>query len=319
MTIHGPARSLLLILTRRSVPRIEASVPAVGCDDADVANGNDERALVAGAFDQIGELEWERLDATLAGRVSFEQHRRWLDRHHVRGRVLEIGAGAGRFTVELVEAGCQVAVADISSGQLALNRQHVAAAGASDGVESWTRADVCDLPADWQGGFDAVVAYGGVLSYVFDAADVAVRQCLQALAPGGVVVGSVMSLAGNARLHVNEIAALASGDALDAVDRLVRDGDQRVIGATGVAAFRHFTLRRLTATIESAGGQLLDVAASNWLSLTDSAAVHQLEQHDGRGWAWLLDAEEAMCRESGTVEGGTHMLFAARSANDPPT
>ena len=171
----------------------------------------------------------------------------------------------------------------------------------------------------WTAFEDALGDLEGGTCVSFASGMAAIGAVLDLVPPGGVVVGSVMSLAGNARLHVNEIAALASGDALAAVDRLVRDGDQRVIGATGVAAFRHFTLRRLTATIESAGGQLLDVAASNWLSLTDSAAVHQLEQHDGRGWAWLLDAEEAMCRESGTVEGGTHMLFAARSANDPPT
>jgi ubiquinone/menaquinone biosynthesis C-methylase UbiE len=140
-----------------------------------VAFGDDEVASVAAAFDQIGELEWERLDATLAGRVSFEQHRRWLQRHQVRGRVLEIGAGAGRFTVELVRAGCRVVVADISGVQLDLNRQHVTAAGASDGVESWVRADVRALPTVWQAGFDAVVAFGGVLSYVFDEAEAASR------------------------------------------------------------------------------------------------------------------------------------------------
>ena len=278
-----------------------------------MGSGHDDVESVAAAFDQIADLEWERLDATLAGRVSFEQHRRWLQRHQVRGRVLEIGAGAGRFTVELVRAGCRVVVADISGVQLDLNRQHVTAAGAADGVESWVRADVRDLPTDWQAGFDAVVAFGGVLSYVFDEADVAARQCLNALTPGGVVVGSVMSLAGNARLHVNDIATLAGGDALDAVDRLLRDGDQRAVGATGVAQFQHFTLRRLTTTIESAGGQLVDVAASNWLTLSDSPALEQLEQRNQHAWAWLLDTEEAMCRAPGAVEGGTHMLFAARS------
>lgn len=39
------------------------------------------------------------------------------------GGVLEVGAGAGRFTVELARLGCSVLVADVSSVQLDLNRQ----------------------------------------------------------------------------------------------------------------------------------------------------------------------------------------------------
>ncbi len=37
--------------------------------------------------------------------------------------MLEVGAGAGRFTVELARLGCSVLVADVSSVQLDLNRQ----------------------------------------------------------------------------------------------------------------------------------------------------------------------------------------------------
>ena len=174
--------------------------------DDDERVGSDERRRVAEAFDELGEREWERMEADVASRVSFELHRRWLRRHDVRGRVLEIGAGPGRFTVELVGSGCRVVVADLSAVQLDLNRQHVMDAGAIDGVERWERADICDLPAAWRGGFDAVVAYGGVAN--------------------------------------------------------ARPGDEV--------------------------------------------------------WDWLLDAEEAVCREPGTIEGGSHLLFAAAVAPAEP-
>ena len=136
------------------------------------------RRLDAGEGLLTGDREWDRMSADVASRVSYELHRRWLVRHQVGGRVLEIGAGAGRFTVELVRTGCRVVVADISAGQLDLNRQHVAEANALDGVEQWVQADICDLPAEWCSGFDAVVAYGGVLSYVFDEAEEAASQRL---------------------------------------------------------------------------------------------------------------------------------------------
>lgn len=273
---------------------------------SDERNG---RWRVGDAFDQFGDREWERLDLDVASRVSFALHRRWLARHEVRGRVLEIGAGAGRFTVELVRSGCRVVVADISTVQLDLNHQHVAEADALDGIEGWAQADICDLPRAWRSGFDAVVAYGGVLSYVFDDADTAASQCLQALRAGGVFVGSVMSLAGNARLHIDSILELARDGRLGAVDELLRTGDQRAVAATGVGRFQHFTLDRLCAVIESAGGSLREASASNWLTADGSPVVVAAESDDC--WDWLLDAEEAICRAPGTIEGGSDMLFAA--------
>jgi hypothetical protein len=62
-------------------------------------------------FDEFGDREWTRLTETPNGRVSFEIHRRFL-RDYVRpgARILEVGAGPGRFTVELAGLGGTVVV-----------------------------------------------------------------------------------------------------------------------------------------------------------------------------------------------------------------
>ena len=61
-----------------------------------------DAGYIAGFFDEYGEREWERLEATPWGRVELEVRRRLL-REVVRpgDRVLEVGAGPGRFTLEL--------------------------------------------------------------------------------------------------------------------------------------------------------------------------------------------------------------------------
>jgi hypothetical protein len=53
------------------------------------------------------------------------------------------------------------------------------------------------------------------------------------------------------------------------------------------------------------------VSASNWLTDDGSPAVAAAESCR-RCWDWLLDVEEAICRTPGTIEGGSHILFAAR-------
>src|SRR5215472_6299994 len=66
-------------------------------------------------FDALGAAEWDRLVESPRARVALELHRRFLRRFVQPGwRVLEVGAGPGRFTVELARAGTSVVVSDIS-------------------------------------------------------------------------------------------------------------------------------------------------------------------------------------------------------------
>ena len=87
-------------------------------------------------YDEYGEREWRRFgtEAQPANRVNFHVHRWYLQQYIRPGdTVLEAGAGAGRFTIELVRLGARVWVGDISPAQLALNEQKVAEAGALRG------------------------------------------------------------------------------------------------------------------------------------------------------------------------------------------
>lgn len=150
-------------------------------------------------FDEFGEGEWRRLTATPVDEVSLHLHTHYLKQHVRAGmRVLEIGAGAGRFTRELARSGARVVVADLSPVQLALNQKHARRYRFVRGVERWDLADICDLSAYPDESFDAVVAYGGPFSYVLDRRDAALAECLRVLRARGPLLLSVMSLWGTA-------------------------------------------------------------------------------------------------------------------------
>lgn len=157
-------------------------------------------------FDELGEREWTRLEADAPARVSFHIHRRYLRKYVRPGeRVLEVGAGAGRFTIELAGIGTRITVGDISPGQLELNRQKVADVGCEEMIDGRELLDITDLSSLPAEGFDAVVCYGGPLSYVFDRADDAMEQMLTVTRRGGHVLLSVMSLAGATRRFLASI------------------------------------------------------------------------------------------------------------------
>lgn len=107
---------------------------------------DEDREATRDYYDQLGDAEATRLTADVAGRVSFEVHRRFLARSVRPGaRVLEVGAGSGRFTTELAALGASVVVTDFSPVQLGLNRPYVGSADAEAAVERRELLDVCDV------------------------------------------------------------------------------------------------------------------------------------------------------------------------------
>lgn len=258
-------------------------------------------------YDEFGNTEWERHVKDIPGRVSFEVHKRFLTRFVSPGdRVSEIGAGPGRFTLELINLGAQVAVTDFSYVQLELNRTRLAG---STSVESWQILDVCDTSIYADGEFDAVVAYGGPLSYAFENVDEALAGLFRIVRPDGVIVASAMSLLGSWRYFLEAVIQESEIIGEDANDAILRTGDLRHMGGTHV--YQMFRSSDITQLVERCGGRILEMSASNWTSLEKSEALVQLED-DPERWRRFLEHEIAACQEPGALDGGTHILFAAK-------
>ncbi|WP_043632561.1 class I SAM-dependent methyltransferase [Nonomuraea candida] len=272
----------------------------------------ESRERVREYFDALGDAEWHRLTGDIRGRVSLEVHRRLLARFVRPGhRVLEVGAGPGRFTAELAALGATVVVTDLSPVQLALNEERLRGSAAEAAVERRELLDVCDTGRYADGEFDLVLAYGGPLSYAFEQAGAALRGLFRITGPGGAVVGSVMSLLGAWRHFLPGAVGVAEAIGEDANDLILRTGDLRHKGEPGGHVCRMFRAGDLTALVEAAGGEVVALSASNWASLGDLDALASLEADPDR-WARFLEHEIAACQEPGAVDGGTHILFAAR-------
>ncbi|PYC77363.1 class I SAM-dependent methyltransferase [Streptomyces tateyamensis] len=262
-------------------------------------------------YDALGEGEEDRLTKDVAGRVSFEIHRRFLEPYLREGqRVLEIGAGPGRFTMVLAEHGARVVVTDISPVQLRLNEANVSGAGAEHAVEVRHTLDIRDTTRLPDAAFDLVLAYGGPLSYAFDQEHQALTGLLRILKPGGIVVASVMSLWGSWRARLAGATQVAIRHGIDVADAVIRTGDLRhVPDATHVC--RMFTWEQLTALVTECGGEILAGSASNWASLEEPSVLAEIERSAAL-WERFLAYEATACANLGARDGGTHILFSAR-------
>jgi SAM-dependent methyltransferase len=266
---------------------------------------------LAGFFDEYGEREWERLgpERPAVDRVNFATHLALLREHVGEGdRVLEAGAGPGRFTIELARIGARIVVGDISPGQLRLNRENVGAAGLEAAVESRQVLDIVDLDKLEDESFDVTVCFGGPLSYVLDRVDDALAELLRVTRRGGRVLLSVMSLLGSMRWALHEVLEDIGEHGIEAVNRVLETGDLPT-ELSGTQTMRLYRWGDVEALLGRHRCTLLAASAANFLS---ARTDHLLAGIEGDHWDALLAWELAACREPGALDGGTHILAAVR-------
>jgi SAM-dependent methyltransferase len=249
-------------------------------------------------YDEYGEREWERFDVSPMDRVGLEVHLRILREHvHADDRVLDAGAGPGRFTLELARLGARVVAGDISPRQLELHAEKTADVEGS--IESRELLDITDLGRFEDDSFDAVVCFGGPVSYVLGEADRAVAELLRVTRLGGCVLLSVMSLLGAARAFFDQLLPLIDQFGWDrAVTDIFDTGDLdgEINNGHVCRLYRWSTLEALLARHPC---RIVAASAANFLSVAND------------GWdERFLELEIEMCREPGALDGGTHILVA---------
>jgi 2-polyprenyl-3-methyl-5-hydroxy-6-metoxy-1,4-benzoquinol methylase len=267
-------------------------------------------------FDAFGEREWQRLEATFQGRSNYAVHRHLLEQHVSAGsRVLDVGSGPGRFAIDLATLGARVTLVDLSHVQLDLARQRLAERQMLDCVETFQRADVLDLSAFADSTFDAVVCFGGVLSYTREKYRAAISELARVVRPGGVVLVSVMSLYGAMRL----LGPLDAAQVVESIDQhldwqQVLGGADIVLTRAGSKEFHQpialFTSRGLSAALTAEGLRIERLASANPI-FTQYMKVPQIEASTAAS-DQLMALEVAACEQPGLVDAGGHLIAVAR-------
>ena len=266
-------------------------------------------AHIARYYDEYGDKEWERLVSGPVNEINLHVHTHYLKQYVPAGaKVLEIGAGAGRFTQILAEIGAVVAAADISPGQVELNKQHAEELGFAGSVADWQVADIRDLSQFERESFDRVVAYGGPFSYVLDERDTAMRACLRVLRPGGILLLSVMSLWGTLHSFLGGVLGLPP----EVNDKVIASGDLVPETYDNEGHYMHmFRAEELRGWLTQNGVQVLAMSSANSLSTTWSERLAEVRQ-DETAWAKLLEWEVEASAELGALDMGTHIIAVVK-------
>lgn len=271
-----------------------------------------DQQWVADYYDEYGEKEWDRWERSPAEQVKFHVHCHYIEQYvKVGDRVLEIGAGAGRFTQILASLGARIVVTDISPRQLELNREHAKEFGFEHAVEAWLLLDMCnmsDLPNE---DYNVVVCYGGPLSYVFENRDSAIREIFRVLKPLGFAMFSVMSLWGAVHEYLLDVLQVPPEENAE----IIRTGDLHPDTFKDCKHRCHmFTAHELRTFLEKNGFTIACMSASNCLSAAWGDRLVEI-QNDTVKWSELLKMEVQACKQPGCLDLGTHIIAVAQKQN----
>lgn len=181
----------------------------------------------AAYYDEYGEREWDRLERDFYHRLEWEETTYYLERVLPEsGRILDVGGGAGRYSIWLARRGYTATLVDPSERQVELAASK-AAEHEVDGSLTVERGDVRSLPYEADA-FDATLCLGGPLSHVLaeDERRAGVCELRRVTEPGGPVFVSVMG-----RLAALQSIARFSGklppdaDETELLPPLARTGD----------------------------------------------------------------------------------------------
>ncbi|MCQ6562850.1 class I SAM-dependent methyltransferase [Paenibacillus mendelii] len=270
-------------------------------------------AYISHYYDHYGEQEWNRFDLNPTNKVNFHIHLHYLQ-SFIRAHdfVLEAGAGAGRFTVELGKIGANIVVGDISRKQLDINETKVHEAGLSGKIIGREQLDIVDLSRFQSESFDKVVCYGGALSYVFDQADHALNELLRVTKKGGYLLLSVMSALGTTRRHlIAELSNHIAHYGKESIHKVIKTGE--LLG--NVANGHHckmYRWRELEAMLNTHECSIAASSAANFLSPEHEHGLHEIMNQSPELWEQFLQWEIDYCKEPGALDGRTHIIVVVK-------
>jgi len=156
--------------------------------------------------------------------------------------------------------------------------------------------------------FDAVVCYGGPLSYLLDRAAEGVRELARVAKPGAPILLSVMSLWGTIHQFIGgvlQVDPVTNREIIATGDLLPEKG----AGFQRCHLFRVGELRRL---LEKEGLEIERLSASNSLSTGRAEILAEIGETDPV-WGHLMEMELEACRDPACLGLGSHLIAVCRA------
>jgi ubiquinone/menaquinone biosynthesis C-methylase UbiE len=250
------------------------------------------------AYDEIAEKEDQfEKSFSLRNAIPREFIKRYLRASDI---VLDAGGGSGINAVMMAQICQRVTLVDISPRLLDLAAANIRDAGLTTKIDLM-EGDVTHLEHRGDAAFSFVTCLGGTLSYVRDQGQQALQELVRVARPGAVLIIGCDSRYGFVRWLLN---AADSDSQLDSAVEVYEAGEYEA----GEGAFVHlYTVAELTALIESAGCEIVEIASTPTLLDAWEQSTYPEDQQEK-----LKALELRVCTVPELLGTGHHLLCVAR-------
>lgn len=268
-------------------------------------------------YDNYGDREWSRLEKDAHGELLYQVHIELLKRYiHPADKVLEIGAGSGRYTKDLVTMCEELTVGDISSHQIEFNKSKMKEMSLYQKIKAFHVLDVLDMSIFEDAAFDCVVCIGGVINYLLDREKDGIAEMLRVLKPGGVLIVGAMSFIGASLYYLDGIRYEKNQFGIDATKWIFNTGIQDEEHYP--VASKHYVHMMRSSEMDSLFAQFpVEIKERSSAGLFTQAGDSALEnaRNDKELWELIVENEIKFTKMSGTLDCGMNIIYVAQKHN----
>ena len=259
---------------------------------------------IAGFYNRDPEQEHQRL---AEHQLEYELTWRILDRYlPASGRLLEVGAATGVYTLPLAKRGYEITAVDLSQEQIRFGRKRVREAGLSERVQ-FLVSDVRFLSLMQQAHYDAVLLMGPLYHLVeYTDRRKALREVFIRVKPGGLIFSAFISRLGILGDLMKNVPDWIEKQA--EVDSLLARGRDTVKASMN---FRGYFVRasEIAPLHESVGFENLELVGVEPAISADDESYNRLEGRQRELW---LDLMERISGEVSILGASRHLLYIGK-------
>jgi ubiquinone/menaquinone biosynthesis C-methylase UbiE len=227
--------------------------------------------------------------------------------------VLELGAGAGIYSKELVTLAGQLVVSDISEEQLAINRSKMTQLGLAERIADFLILDITDLESIGDRTHDVVICVGGALNYTFDKERAAIHEMLRVTKPGGILILGSVALFNSLMRYLGAIVEEKQQFGIDATKWLMEKGiqDAEHYPVENQNYLHMMNSGDLDALFENQNVQFIEKRAAGIFSLAGEDALNKAKA-DPELWELLLKKEIEFSKDPAHLNCGANLVYVVR-------